>query len=124
MLAKIHVDDEARTRSGWSKATKTLKTMPLKELGELVHENRGCATCHSLDGTRGQGPSWKGIWGQTHQLPDGSSAVVDENYIRQSILEPQAHVVQGYEADHADLSRVLLRDREILGVIEFIKTLK
>ena len=95
--------------------------MPLNELGALIHENRGCATCHSLDGTRGQGPSWKGIWGQTHKFQDGSSAVVDENYIRQSIMEPQAHIVQGYEGIMPTYQG-LLRPREILGVIEFIKT--
>jgi cytochrome c oxidase subunit 2 len=49
--------------------------------------------------------------------------VADENYIRESILEPQAHVVRGYEPIMPTY-KGLLRDREILGVIEFIKTLK
>ena len=37
------------------------KTMPPQAYGELLYESKGCATCHSIDGTRGQGPSWKGI---------------------------------------------------------------
>jgi cytochrome c oxidase subunit 2 len=123
MLAKINVLDDAGYQKWLVEGDESLKTMPLNELGALIHENRGCATCHSLDGTRGQGPSWKGIWGQTHKFQDGSSAVVDENYIRQSLMEPQAHIVQGYEGIMPTYQG-LLRPREILGVIEFIKNLK
>jgi cytochrome c oxidase subunit 2 len=123
MLAKINVLDDQAYQKWLVEGDESLKTMPLKELGALIHENRGCATCHSLDGTRGQGPSWKGIWGTTEKFVDGSSAVVDENYVRESILEPQKHVVQGYEGIMPTYQG-LLRPRELLGVIEFIKTLK
>jgi cytochrome c oxidase subunit 2 len=123
MLARIVVDDEAAYQKWLREGDEELNKMPLKELGALVHENRGCATCHSLDGTRGQGPSWKGIFGQTHAFADGASAVVDENYLRESILDPNAKVVQGYEPVMPTY-KGLLRDREVLGVIEFIKQLK
>jgi len=123
MLAKVYVDNDEQYQKWLVEGDEEIKKMPLPELGKLVHENRGCATCHSLDGTRGQGPSWKGIWGQVHHMQDGSDIKVDENYIRQSILEPQAHVVQGFEPIMPTF-KGLLRDREILGVIEFIKTLK
>jgi cytochrome c oxidase subunit 2 len=123
MLAKITVDDEAAYQKWLVEGDESLKTMPLPELGQVVHENRGCATCHSLDGSRGQGPSWKGIFGQAHQMADGSQIKVDENYIRQSVLEPNAHVVAGYEPVMPTY-KGMLRDREVLGVIEFIKTLR
>jgi cytochrome c oxidase subunit 2 len=123
MLAKINVLDDAGYQKWLIEGDESLKTMPLKELGALIHETRGCATCHALDGTKGQGPSWKGIWGQTHKFIDGSSAVVDENYVRQSMMEPQAHIVQGFEGIMPTYQG-LLRPREILGVIEFIKSLK
>lgn len=123
MLAKIHVDDDATYQKWLIEGDEEMKKMPLKELGQLVYENKGCATCHSLDGSRGQGPSWKGIFGQTHSFIDGTSAVVDENYIRQSILEPQQHIVQGYEGIMPTY-KGLMRDRELLGAIEYIKSLK
>jgi cytochrome c oxidase subunit 2 len=123
MLARVFVDDEAQYATWLREGDEEIRKLPLKELGALVHENRGCATCHSLDGTRGQGPSWKGVFGTTRQFADGSSMVADENYIRQSILEPQTHIVQGYEGIMPTY-KGLLRDREILGAIEFIKTLK
>jgi cytochrome c oxidase subunit 2 len=97
--------------------------MPLKDLGKLVYENKGCATCHSLDGTKGQGPSWKGIWGNVHKGTDGKDYPVDANYIRQSILMPQAMVVQGFEPIMPTFQG-LLREREILGVVEYIKSLQ
>jgi cytochrome c oxidase subunit 2 len=123
MLARVVVDDEAAYQKWLVEGDEEMKKMPLPELGKMVHENRGCATCHSLDGTRGQGPSWKGIWGQTEQFQDGTSAVVDANYIRESLMEPQKHIIRGYEGIMPTY-KGLLRDREILGAIEFIKSLK
>jgi cytochrome c oxidase subunit 2 len=123
MLARVFVDTPEQYEYWLREGDEEIRKLPLKDLGQLVHENRGCATCHSLDGSRGQGPSWKGIFGSTRQFADGSSAVADENYIRQSVLEPQAHVVRGFEPIMPTY-KGLLRDREILGVIEFLKTLK
>jgi cytochrome c oxidase subunit 2 len=73
MLARVFVDDEAQYEKWLREGDEEIQKLPLKELGAMVHENRGCATCHSLDGTRGQGPSWKGIYGQPRQFVDGSS---------------------------------------------------
>ncbi len=123
MLGKIHVDDDAAYQKWLIEGDESEKTMPLRELGQLVYENRGCATCHSTDGSKGQGPSWKGIFGQTHNFADGTSAPVDENYIRESIMEPNAKVVRGYEAVMPTF-KGLLRDRQVLGIIEFIKQMK
>ena len=101
-----------------------MKKMPLKELGALVHENRGCATCHSLDGTRGQGPSWKGIWGQTHTFADGSFGS-GRRELHPAIDSGAAGARRpGFRSRSCRPIKGLLRDREILGVIEFIKTLK
>ena len=123
MLARIHVDDEATYQRWLIEGDEELKKMPLPELGALMYEARGCATCHTLDGTRSQGPTWKGLFGSNRQFADGTSAVADANYIRESILEPHNKVVAGFEPVMPTY-KGLLRDREILGVIEYIKTLK
>lgn len=123
MLARIFVDTPEQYETFLREGDEQTRKMPLKELGRLVWENKGCATCHSLDGTRGQGPSWKGIWNRTHRGTDGKEYKVDADYIRQSILMPQAVVVQGYEPIMPTYQG-LLREREILGVIEFIKELQ
>jgi cytochrome c oxidase subunit 2 len=123
MGATIHVDTDEQYETFLREGDEQVRQMPLQELGRLVYENKGCATCHSLDGTRGQGPSWKGIYGQEHRFTDGKSALVDENYIRESILYPQAKIVQGYQPIMPTFQG-LLREREIAGVIEYIKSLK
>src|SRR5690606_35955121 len=92
------------------------------ERGQSVFEGK-CFACHTVDGTRKVGPSFKGIWGQTHTFTDGSTAVVDENYVRDSILNPKAKIRQGYP-DSMTSFEGQLSDKEILGVIEYIKSLK
>ena len=72
-------------------------------------------------GTRIQGPSFKGAFGRTETLSDGSQVKVDENYIRESILNPQAKIVQGYPPTMPTFQG-LLKDREIDAIIAFLKT--
>ena len=92
-------------------------------LGGDLYKARGCAQCHSLDGSRGIGPSFKGLWGRTEHLLGGATVVVDENYIHESIIEPLAKVVLGFDPVMPTF-KGKLKDREIAGLIEYIKTLK
>lgn len=59
--------------------------------------SKGCAACHSLDGTPGIGPSWAGSFGAIRTFADGSTAVVDEAYLRQSMQQPAVRVVAGFQ---------------------------
>jgi cytochrome c oxidase subunit 2 len=65
--------------------------------GLEVANASGCTACHSLDGARGIGPSWRGIYGETVTFTDGRTAVVDDAYLRRSMLEPGADIVEGYQ---------------------------
>jgi cytochrome c551/c552 len=60
-------------------------------------EAKGCPACHSRDGTAGIGPSWQGTWGSVRRFGDGSSAVFDDAYLRQSVTDPAAKVVEGFQ---------------------------
>jgi cytochrome c oxidase subunit 2 len=97
-------------------------SIPLGKLGETLRSTKGCAACHSVDGSKGTGPSWKGSWGNTHKFKDGGSAVFDENYVRESILEPAKHIVEGYP-NQMQSYQGLLTDREILALITYMKSL-
>jgi cytochrome c oxidase subunit 2 len=97
-------------------------TMSPLERGQSVFESK-CFACHTLDGTTKVGPSFKGIWGETHTFQDGSTAVVDENYVRESIVDPKAKIRQGFP-DSMTSFQGQISDKEILGVIEYIKSLK
>ncbi len=93
------------------------------EWGKIQWERKGCNSCHTLDGTPSKGPSWKGIWNKPVELNDGKSVLVDEAYLRESMLNPQAKIVKGFEPVMPTFQG-LLRDHEIKGLIEFIKTLQ
>jgi cytochrome c oxidase subunit 2 len=99
------------------------KSYPPEVWGKMQWESKGCATCHSLDGTRGQGPSWKGIWGKMEKLNDGKEVLVDENYVKESMMQPQAKIVAGFEPIMPTFQG-LLRENEVRGLIAFIKSLK
>lgn len=123
MLAKVVVDTEEQYQQWLEQKAEEAMNMPLPEFGQLLYVNKGCNTCHSVDGTRIQGPTFKGIWGQTHQFTNGESALVDENYVRESLLQPTVKVRAGYEAIMPSFQG-LLREREIQALAEYIKSLK
>jgi cytochrome c oxidase subunit II len=84
-----------------------------------------CSSCHSLDGKRGTGPSWRethSLWGKERVFTDGSKAVVDENYIRESMLNPGAHIVVDF-TNAMPTVKGQLDDRQIFAMILAIRNL-
>lgn len=96
---------------------------PADQLGAKLYVSKGCNACHTLDGTRAIGPSWKGLYGKTEALEGGKSVVVDDAYLKESMLDPKAKVVKSFAPVMTSFSG-LLSDREVAGIIEYIKTLK
>jgi cytochrome c oxidase subunit 2 len=123
MLSHVIVHEEGGFEKWLVEVEKALDEMPPLELGTKMYNQQGCATCHSLDGTPKTGPSFKGIFGKTESLSDGSTVTIDENYIRESILEPQAKIVQGFTPAMPTF-KGKLSDKKIAGIIEFIKAQK
>ena len=94
-----------------------------KDRGAMLYEKQGCSTCHSIDGSAKVGPSWKGIFGKMESMTAGEPMKIDENYIRESIMDPQAHIVMGF-APAMPTYQGKLSDKDIDGLIEYIKSLK
>lgn len=123
MGGKIFVEDEAAYQNWLETGGDAVKSMPLAELGRLLYSSRGCEVCHSLDGTRKDGPSFKGVYGSAVPLAGGRTVMADDNYVRESILQPQAKLVAGYQPVMPTFQG-LLREREINALVEFIKAQK
>lgn len=123
MLAKVvaHDPDDFET---WLATSNTGTSDDPVEHGKSLLTLNGCQSCHSVDGSKGIGPTLKGIWGHEVTLTNGSTVTVDENYIRESILDPQAKIVKGYELVPMTSFMGILDDKEIDSIIEYIKTLK
>jgi cytochrome c oxidase subunit 2 len=95
----------------------------LAEKGKQIIQQKGCTACHSDDGSAKVGPSYKGIFGKTEEMQDGSKVVVDENYIRESLYEPQKKVVKGF-APSMPTYKGLVSEEELSAIIAYIKSLK
>jgi cytochrome c oxidase subunit 2 len=92
------------------------------EVGELYFKRFGCKQCHTLDGKTGIGPTFKGMFGREEQLTDGSTITVDENFIRESILDPRAKVANGYNPVMPTFQG-RFNEQDITAIIEFIKNI-
>jgi cytochrome c oxidase subunit II len=95
------------------------------ERGKQHYSQKACIGCHSLDGSKVVGPSFKGLYGRTAEFDDGTSKPSDDDYIKESILNPQAHIVKGYpKPSPMPAYEGQLSDEDISDIIEFIKTVK
>ncbi|KAB2960920.1 MAG: cytochrome c oxidase subunit II [Thermoanaerobaculia bacterium] len=89
--------------------------------GQRIFEQLGCATCHQ-DSPRALGPALAGVFGHPVALADGSTVIADESYIRESILNPTAKVVAGYQPVMPSFQGQV-SEEGILELINYIKTL-
>lgn len=93
-------------------------------LGLTLLESRGCLGCHSMDGSKKIGPTFKGLYGsQVTVVTSGKERTItrDEEYLRRSILEPGADIVKGYQNIMPPLP---VTKEELDGIIQYLKTLK
>jgi cytochrome c oxidase subunit II len=93
----------------------------LASTGETLFQQLGCATCHRADGG-GRGPVLNGLFGRAVHLQDGVTVVANEDYVRESILNPQAKIVAGYQPIMPTF-KGLVSEEQILGLIAYIKSL-
>jgi cytochrome c oxidase subunit II len=97
--------------------------LPPEELGKKLYEKKGCNACHTVDGTPRVGPSFYQSFGTTVSLADGSKVPMDENYIRESLMSPQAKARPGFPPSMPSFEGQL-KEVEITGLIAYIKSLK
>jgi cytochrome c oxidase subunit 2 len=90
--------------------------------GETLVTQNGCLGCHTIDGSPGTGPTWLGLVGRQEQMSDGSVITIDEDYIRESILQPQAKIVSGFEG--IVMPTYEFSDDQLSDIIAYMKTLK
>lgn len=90
------------------------------EQGRALAQSKGCVACHSVDGTQGVGPSWKGLYGSTQSFSDGSSATVDDAFLKKEIEDPQARVVKGFGPV---MPKVPVTDAEVAALSAYIHSL-
>jgi mono/diheme cytochrome c family protein len=89
--------------------------------GQGLYASKTCIACHTLDGNRTVGPTFKGLWGSTHNLADGTSVTVDDAYFARSVKDPMSQITEGYPPAMPPLG---LTDDEIAALAAYVKTLE
>jgi cytochrome c oxidase subunit 2 len=93
----------------------------LAAAGEKLFADLACNTCHQA-GSAGRGPVLDGLFGSTVALQDGTTVLADEAYIRESILNPAAKIVAGYQPIMPTFQG-LVSEEQLLQLIEYVKSL-
>ncbi len=123
MIAHVIVHPPGEFEKWLEQASNFLDTMSPVDAGRKLFQVRGCQQCHSVDGGARIGPTMLGVFGRTARFTDGSQQLSDENYLRESILEPQAKIVTGFEPVMPTYQG-RLKEAEITAVIEYLKSLQ
>ena len=90
--------------------------------GEKLFTQLACVTCHLGNGT-GRGPSLHGVYGGDVLLADGSTITADDGYIRESILQPKAKIVAGFQPVMPTFQG-LVTEEQILSLTAYVKSLQ
>lgn len=96
---------------------------PLAVRGERIVKNAGCLNCHSLDGKEKIGPNFRGLYGSKAPLEGGKTVTADEEYLRESIVDPGAKIVKGYP-NVMPTFKASIPPEDVKAVVEYLKTLK
>ena len=91
--------------------------------GQQLFQTLGCVSCHGANGEGGRGPTLAGIFGKMTQLQSGESVRVDEVYVRESILNPQAKIVAGFGPIMPTFQGQISED-QLLQLVAYIKSLQ
>ncbi len=119
MLGKLIVQEEKDFNS-WLETGGGEGKLPPAELGAKLFVKMACNTCHTTDGALKTGPTFKGIFGTKVELADGTAVMADEDYIRESITNPTAKVVKGFQPV-MPVFKGLLSQKQLDGLLAFIK---
>jgi cytochrome c2 len=94
--------------------------------GKALYTSLGCVGCHSLDGSKGTGPTFKGLAGSKVQLTNGQSVTADDAYLTKSIDDPDAEIVQGFTPGimSAVIKPGSVSQADTADLVAYIQTLK
>ncbi len=97
-------------------------TGSLSQQGEQLFSQNGCSTCHLLD-QQGRCPILRGLYNKPVQLNDGRTVIADDAYLRESILQPNAKIVAGFEPNIMPNFQGQLSEEQVIQLIAYIKSL-
>lgn len=106
----------------WIDSGGGLGDMPLPDLGKIFFTRFGCSQCHNTDGTPSTGPNLDGRFGKMETLSDGTQVAVDDNYVRESMMNPAGQIVQGFQPKMPTF-KGKIKEKQIVAIIEYLKSI-
>jgi cytochrome c oxidase subunit 2 len=100
-----------------------VQNVSLADKGKELLNQKGCVSCHSVDGSQKVGPSFKGVFGSKVPLNNGETVEADENYLRESIQNPNAKIVKGF-GPVMPTYQGLVNEEELNAMIAYIKSVR
>jgi cytochrome c oxidase subunit II len=91
--------------------------------GAKLYTQKGCNSCHSVDGSAKTGPTFKGSWGKKRNTNQGE-VTMDEGYVRESVMSPNAKTVSGFPAGTMPSFEGQLKERDVEAIIAYLKSLQ
>jgi cytochrome c oxidase subunit 2 len=98
-------------------------TPDLAATGEKLAAEKGCLRCHTVDGTPHLGPTFRGLYGSTVELANGTTVVADEAYLTESMMDPTTKMVRGFQPLMPSYLGQLAGP-EAAAIVEFIRSLR
>ncbi len=93
----------------------------LPEAGKQLFTSLGCSTCHRFD-IQGRGPNLTGVYNKPVLLEDGRTVIADDNYVRESILNPTAKIVNGFKPVMPTFQGIV-SDEQLNALVAYVKSL-
>ena len=123
MLSKVNVVSQADFDAWITQQQSIVITDPVVR-GQLLVAQNGCGSCHSVDGTKGIGPTWARLYNSTVTLSDGTKVIADAEYLKNSILDPNLQIVSGFSPNRMPNFADTFNDQNIADIIAYIESLK
>jgi len=94
--------------------------------GKTLYTSKGCIGCHSLDGSPGAGPTWKGLYGSQVALTDGTAVTADDAYLTKAIDDPDAQIVKGFQPGvmSATIPKGSIPPADVKALVAYIQSVK
>jgi mono/diheme cytochrome c family protein len=94
--------------------------------GRSLYTSLACSSCHSIDGSSGVGPTFKGLFGSKVELANGNTVTADDAYLLKTIEDPDAEIVKGFQAGimSATIKPRQVAESDARDLIAYIKSLK
>lgn len=124
MITKVEVVSQAKFDE-WLATKETYNTN--EPIGLQVIKKNACTACHSFDGTKLVGPSFKGLMGRKEMVETAGEKreiTVDSDYIKKSITDPNADIVEGFNKGLMQSYKESISDEELNEIVKYLETLK